>query len=160
MELDNTELCDRYTSKQCGFEIGYPQGWLVMEVHPKRIHFAPPGTPRELVGRPGVTDIHIMVGEPRQPFDKENFIETAKGPVHKPEGDYQILSRTPFKVKSDDEGVLFEFQFTLGAFSFRSMEGIVVKGNRVYSVEANTLEGNYEQHSPIFKRVIGSLYLL
>ncbi len=87
---------------------------------------------KEFVDKPGVTDIHVMVGEPKQPFEKEDLIERAKGPVHKPLGDFHVLSRIPFKVESGDGGILFEFQFTIGAFSFRSVEGIIVKGIGVF----------------------------
>ena len=51
-------------------------------------------------------------------------------------------------------------QTAIGSFNFRSMEGIVVKGNRVYSIEGNALEGNYKEYAPRFKTAINSLYLL
>jgi molecular chaperone DnaK len=159
VKLDSIGLPNKYTSEQFGFEIDYPESWVAIETYPKRIHLVPQGTPKEFVSRPGVTVINIMVGEPEQPFEKDDLIESAKGPAHKPLGDYQVLSRTPFKVRSGDEGILFEFEFTIDIFSFRSIEGIIVKGKRVYSVEANTLQGNYGQYASLFKSIIISLYL-
>jgi hypothetical protein len=159
LEIDDTKITQKYISKQFGFDISYPQKWTSVEVNPKEIHFLPQYTPKEFVGKPGVTDIHIMVGEPKQPFDKEELIENAKGPTHKPFGGYQVLSQISFNIKSGDEGVLFEYQFTIGNFSFNSIEGIIVKGNRIYSIEGNTLTGNYNQYVTIFKNIINSINL-
>jgi hypothetical protein len=146
-----------HVAEKDGFQVSYPQEWVVREVG-DGLDIHPPTSGRMIepglgveVPIPGVriTVRELSGGDIREVKD----ILRARSDVYE---NYRVINHISNDVPKADQAVLYEFGFAAGGEAFQAVSMIARRGNRLYDARACERAAAFETLRKTLRQIVKS----